>query len=62
MIKKYLPATLLFSGIILLIIMMFTISGKEEQKIPLMHPTIIAEAVISILLMTVGIALLLKRL
>lgn len=62
MIKKYLPYLLITSAVVVLIMLLSTIHSRNEQGLGIMHPTTVSEAVISILLMTVGIALLLKRL
>ena len=62
MIKKYLPITILAAGIILLFVMMAEIQGVRNEGGTIMQLPIILKAVISILLMSIGGAKLLKRL
>ena len=62
MIRKYLPYVLIATSLVLLIVLMTTINNRQAEGLGIMHPTTVIEAVVSILLMTIGIAMVLKRL
>ena len=61
MIKKYLPYILIVVSLVLLLILMTTIQNLRNNGEGIMHLETIMEAVFSILFMTVGIAMILKR-
>lgn len=61
MIKKILPYVLIGISLVLLMVLMTTITTLRENNQGILKTETIIEAVISILMMTIGIAILLKR-
>ena len=61
MVKKWLPYLFALAAIVALVFLMNTLNDREKLGMKLTHPKILTEGALFVILMTIAISMLLKK-